>query len=92
MSKILVVEDEPAVREVVEHTLCKEGLQTVGVQSGEEALRCLLRESEPFDLVILEVRPAPVQTTQNHRAACLLYGGRIGLLCTRSHVASLSCT
>jgi hypothetical protein len=36
--------------------------------------------------------PGPVQTTQNHRAACLLYGGRIGFLCTPSQVASLSCT
>ena len=33
------------------------------------------------------VRPAPVQTTQNHRAASLLYGGRIGFLCTLDHEA-----
>jgi hypothetical protein len=38
------------------------------------------------------VCPSPVPTTQNHRAACLLYRGRIDFVCVRSHVASLPCT
>ncbi len=54
MSRILVVEDDPAAREVVEHALSQERLQTVGACDGQEALR-YLRESEPFDLVVLDL-------------------------------------
>jgi DNA-binding response OmpR family regulator len=32
MSRILLVEDDPAVREVVEHALSQEGVQTVAVR------------------------------------------------------------
>ncbi len=54
MSRILVVEDDPAVREVVEHTLSKEGLRTVAAESGEEALKHL-RASDRFDLLVLDL-------------------------------------
>ncbi len=54
MSKILIVEDDPAVRDVVEHTLSREGLGTLVVGDGETALK-RLRETEPFDLVVLDV-------------------------------------
>jgi len=54
VSKILVVEDDRAVRDVVEQSLCKEGLQTAGVADGEEALR-YLRESNPIDVVVLDL-------------------------------------
>jgi two-component system, OmpR family, alkaline phosphatase synthesis response regulator PhoP len=55
VSKILVVEDDRAVRDVVEQSLLTEGLQTVGVAEGEEALR-YLRESNPIDLVLLDLK------------------------------------
>ena len=54
MSKILVVEDDPAVRDVVEHALAREGLETSAAASGEAALE-KLRGSEIFDLVVLDV-------------------------------------
>ncbi len=53
MAKILVVEDDPAVRDVVEHALSREGMETATVESGEEALDRL--RGEPFDLVVLDV-------------------------------------
>ena len=54
MPKVLVVEDEPAVRDVVEHALSREGIETTGVGDGEAAL-AKLRSSDPLDLVILDV-------------------------------------
>ncbi len=53
MAKILVVEDDPAVRDVVEHALSREGMETATVENGEEALERL--RGEPFDLVVLDV-------------------------------------
>lgn len=55
MPKILIVEDDPAVRDVVEHTLSREGMQTLAVGDGEAALKHLGQEAEPFDLVVLDV-------------------------------------
>lgn len=54
MSRVLVVEDDPAVREVVEYALSQEKLQTVAAGDGEEALG-LLRRCDPFDLVVLDL-------------------------------------
>jgi DNA-binding response OmpR family regulator len=55
VSRILVVEDDQAVRNVVEHALSQEeGVQTVGVGDGEAALE-QLRGSNPFDLVVLDL-------------------------------------
>ncbi len=53
-TKILVVEDDPAVRYVVEQTLLAEGMSVTVAGSGKEARRHLAR-SGPFDLAILDV-------------------------------------
>jgi two-component system, OmpR family, alkaline phosphatase synthesis response regulator PhoP len=53
--KILIVEDDPAVRDVVEHALSREGMETLVVGDGEAALERLRWEAEPFDLVVLDV-------------------------------------
>ena len=55
MPKILIVEDDPAVRDVVNHALSREGMATVTVEDGEAALERLRREAEPFDLVVLDI-------------------------------------
>lgn len=55
MPKILIVEDDPAVRDVVELTLSREGMRTLAVGDGEAALERLRREEEAFDLVVLDV-------------------------------------
>jgi two-component system alkaline phosphatase synthesis response regulator PhoP len=52
--KILVVEDDPAVRDVVEYALSREGMETEAVSSGEAATERLF-SGAPFDLVILDV-------------------------------------
>ena len=55
MPKILIVEDDPAVRDVVNHALSREGMATVAVEDGEAALERLRREAEPFDLIVLDI-------------------------------------
>src|ERR671928_1016377 len=54
MPKILIVEDDLAVRDVVEYALSREGMETEAVSSGEAATERLFSGS-PFDLVILDV-------------------------------------
>jgi two-component system response regulator RegX3 len=51
--RILVVEDEPAIRDVVAFALRGEGYEVVEADDGEVALERALRE--PFDLVLLDV-------------------------------------
>jgi DNA-binding response OmpR family regulator len=53
--RILIVEDDPAVRDVVEHALSREGMKTLAVGDGERALERLGAAEEGFDLVILDV-------------------------------------
>jgi two-component system alkaline phosphatase synthesis response regulator PhoP len=54
MTKILIVEDDPAVRDVVEYSLSREGMETEAVSSGAAATERLFSEA-PFDLVILDL-------------------------------------
>ncbi|HLJ69617.1 MAG TPA: response regulator transcription factor [Chloroflexota bacterium] len=51
--RILIVDDEPAIRRVLQTNLATRGYQTSAVETGEEALR-LAAESD-FDLVILDL-------------------------------------
>ncbi len=55
MSRILIVEDDPAMRDVVEYALSREGMATLAIGDGEAALERLRGGSDPFDLVILDV-------------------------------------
>jgi DNA-binding response OmpR family regulator len=55
VSRILIVEDDPAVRDVVEHALSREGMRTLAVGDGERALERLNASDEGFDLVVLDV-------------------------------------
>jgi DNA-binding response OmpR family regulator len=54
MSRILVVEDDAAVRDVVEHALTREGMEVATTTDGEEALK-RLGGPDLFDLVVLDV-------------------------------------
>jgi DNA-binding response OmpR family regulator len=54
MPKILIVEDDPAVRDVVEYSLSREGIETEAVSSGKAATERLFSEAA-FDLVILDL-------------------------------------
>jgi DNA-binding response OmpR family regulator len=51
--RILLVEDEPAIRDVVAFALRSEGYEVEEAEDGEVALERALRE--PFDLVLLDV-------------------------------------
>ena len=54
MTRVLIVEDDRAVRDVIEHALSREGMETVSVSDGEKAMESL-RAAKPFDLVVLDV-------------------------------------
>ena len=54
MARVLIVEDDPAVRDVVEHALAREGMDVKAFGDAEMTLEHL-RGAEPFDLVILDV-------------------------------------
>jgi DNA-binding response OmpR family regulator len=52
-ARVLVVEDEPHIRDLIALHLKLEGLTAVAVGDGNEGLR--LARSEPFDLVVLDL-------------------------------------
>ncbi len=52
-ARVLVVEDEPTVRSVIERTLKLAGYRVVVASSGDEGLR-LANEQEPFELLITD--------------------------------------
>ena len=51
--RILVVEDEEDLRELISYNLAKEGYQVTGVGTGEDALAAVTRQ--PPDLVVLDL-------------------------------------
>jgi two-component system alkaline phosphatase synthesis response regulator PhoP len=51
--KILVVDDEENIRELVKYNLAREGYQVTTVGSGEEALK--KAASKPLDLIVLDL-------------------------------------
>jgi phosphate regulon transcriptional regulator PhoB len=58
-AKILIVEDEPDIAELVSYNLRKEGYETTAVSDGEEALRLIRKTS--FDLIILDLMLPGIQ-------------------------------
>jgi two-component system alkaline phosphatase synthesis response regulator PhoP len=54
MPNILIVEDDPAVRDIVQIALEREGMNVEAVGDGEAALR-RLRSASSFDLVVLDI-------------------------------------
>ena len=56
MSKILVVDDEVGIREVVRDALNKDGHEVTTVPSADQAYATLLKQ--PFDLVITDLQIA----------------------------------
>ncbi|MFC5700105.1 response regulator transcription factor [Cohnella faecalis] len=53
MTKILIVDDDPHIRELVAVFLVREGFEAIAAESGDEALRLL--ENALADLVILDI-------------------------------------
>jgi CheY-like chemotaxis protein len=52
-SRVLVIDDDPAARDLIQRFLCKEGFQVLAAAGGEEGLR-LAREAHP-DVITLDV-------------------------------------
>ena len=55
MKKILVLEDEDNIREMICLNLKKSGYQVVDVSTGEEALQVYKREGGSFDVALLDI-------------------------------------
>ena len=55
MSRILIVEDEPHLAQGLRFNLQAEGHAVELVDSGEEALQCLLQDKKAFDAVVLDI-------------------------------------
>ena len=55
MSRILVVDDDGHIREVVRFALSQGGFSVVEARDGAEALRTFSAASPPFDLVVLDI-------------------------------------
>ncbi len=53
MSRVLVVDDEPAIRDAVEYALRSEGFQVQSTDDGETGLRAAL--ADEFDVVVLDL-------------------------------------
>src|SRR5918911_5406330 len=54
MPRVLIVEDDDAMRDMVGYALAEEGMEVEAVADGESALE-VFSDSGPFDLVILDV-------------------------------------
>jgi two-component system, OmpR family, catabolic regulation response regulator CreB len=53
MSKVLIVEDEPAIADTIQYALETEGFATVVAATGQEALEMM--EDDAIDLIILDI-------------------------------------
>jgi CheY-like chemotaxis protein len=53
--RVLVVEDEPSVRSLVGNVLLGEHYRVMVARDGEEALRLIEAEREPFDLIVTDL-------------------------------------
>lgn len=59
MKKILIVDDEPDILELLSYNLQKEGFETSGLASGEEVLRTV--NEEEYNLIILDLMLPGIQ-------------------------------
>jgi CheY-like chemotaxis protein len=56
LARILIAEDEEAVRGLVARALAQDGHEILCARDGAEALDLLCRASEPFDLLLADIR------------------------------------
>jgi len=77
--RILVVEDEHDIRELVRYNLEREGYAVSEAESGEEGLN-LVRRDDPdlvvLDLMLPETDGLPTRTTRPPRSSCSRRRGR----------------
>jgi CheY-like chemotaxis protein len=56
MARILIAEDDEAVRGFVQRALTEDGYETAAARDGAEALDLLTRENGAFDLLLTDIR------------------------------------
>jgi DNA-binding NtrC family response regulator len=78
--RILIVDDDPAQRSLLDSFLSSQGFQTVVVQSGERALEVL--RSQTVDMMVSDVRMPGLSGLETLRRARLVRGGLPILLVT----------
>jgi CheY-like chemotaxis protein len=66
MPRILVVDDEPDVRELVEALLAGQGYEIDGADGGKAALECLSQQA--YDVVVSDLRMPDVDGVAVYRA------------------------
>jgi two-component system, cell cycle sensor histidine kinase and response regulator CckA len=77
-SRILVVDDEDAIREVARRILTREGYDVIAVSGGEEALTLLTDMDERVDLLLTDViMPRMSGKELAERFASLRAGARV---------------
>jgi two-component system catabolic regulation response regulator CreB len=52
-TRILIVEDEPAIADTIQYALATDGFETVCLNSGGPVIACLAKE--PVDLIVLDI-------------------------------------
>ena len=83
-SRILIVDDEPAVREVIERTLRKAGHKRVFQADSVASARCCMAQEGPFALVILDIRMPAEQGTDLLRELAPLAPHTVVVMATAS--------
>jgi two-component system, OmpR family, KDP operon response regulator KdpE len=79
--RILVVDDEPQIRRVLQATLCAEGYEVRQARRGDEALD--LVRSERFDLVLLDINLPDMTGIDVCRSVRIGFGVKIIMLTVR---------
>ena len=77
---VLVVDDEPAVRQVVRRTLEAEGFQVEEALDGASALRLIQARAAPFDLVLTDLSMPQIDGRQLSETLTR-YRPSVALLC-----------
>jgi len=78
--RILVVDDEPSMREMLRIVLRRDGYDVVVAASGTEAVRHL--QSQPFDLLLSDIRMPDTSGVEVLRAAKQIDGNIVGFMMT----------
>ena len=80
--RVLSVDDDPNVRRLLKDLLHGAGYRVTSVESGAEALELLRSETEPFDLLLLDVMMHPMDGTELYTRAMQVRPDLPALFCS----------